>query len=427
MPGSDLADRKWREIFEQQRILQSVADEGRAFVTAESINQTIRASLEQARTLCKIDYRQVLPRVMAENGLAILATTNGTYCIGHFDPFVDIPPSRFGRAVEKALPQGFVTLDAGAITSESRALDAALHSGMLEDVFGEEARLTLRGRTYSTEFALTLGSTRLSIRGVQMEVDGGYEGHEGIHLVEAKMNPLDNVSIRQVLYPMLHWRVVAAASRCHKEIHSYLLVYDSPWFKFTPFVSDGDSLAADAHGQRVFRLHEDRMLDLAAVEASAGPNRTDPIVPFPQANDMDKVLTMLTLIGSSDGSTRWELFIDFGMDIRQIDYYVGVLRWMRLCAKDNSESGNILRLTDEGRRVFSMSRIARLQEMAQIVFTDPIARAALRGTTDIENAALWENNGLMLSASTRHRRAQTIGKWVAYFRAVAGEQRHTTR
>jgi hypothetical protein len=364
---------------------------------------------------------------MAENGLAILATTNGMYCIGHFDPFVDIPPLRFGCAVEKALPQGFVTLDAAAITSESRALDAALHSGMLEDVFGEEARLTVRGRTYSTEFALTLGGTRLSVRGVQMEVDGGYEGHEGIHLVEAKMNPLDNVSIRQVLYPMLHWRVVATASQCHKEIHSYLLVYDSPWFKFTPFVYDGDSLAADAQGQRVFRLHEGRMLDLAAVEASTGPNRTDPIVPFPQANDMDKVLTMLTLIGSSDGCTRWELFTDFGMDIRQIDYYVGVLRWMRLCAKDNSESGNVLRLTDEGRRVFSMSRIARLQEMAQIVFTDPIARAALSGTTDIENAALWENSGLMLSTNTRHRRAQTISKWVAYFRAVENEQRHTTR
>lgn len=426
MPHGDSGNQKWREIFGQRHILETVASDGRAFLTADEINQTIGVSLEQARTLCKIDYRQAVPDIMAEHDMSILATANGKYCIGPFDPFVGVPPIRFGTAIEKTLPAGCDILRGASITSESRALDTALHSGMLHDVFGEDALLTIRGRTYSTGFTLPLemtthGTMMLAVRGVQLEVDGGYESPRGIHLIEAKMNALDNVSIRQVLYPLLHWEAAVADLHLEKRVYSYLLTYDSPWFKFTPFVWDGNRICAEPNGQKVFSLHEDRRLDLAASLQTSPRNLTDPSVPFPQANDLDKVLTMLTLIGSSDSCTPWDLIRDFGIDIRQIYYYVAVLRWMRLCTRDSVVEGSALSLTDEGRRLFSMSRIARLQEMAKIVFSDPIARAGLSNMSALEDAAVWSAHGMALSANTRGRRAQTIRQWIRYFRAVEAE------
>lgn len=46
----------------------------------------------------------------------------------------------------------------------------------------------------------------LNAKGVQTEVDAGYEGKDQIVLVEAKNTKKDNIIIRQLFYPFRHWK-----------------------------------------------------------------------------------------------------------------------------------------------------------------------------------------------------------------------------
>ena len=65
--------------------------------------------------------------------------------------------------------------------------------------------LTIRGRKYTPAFSFKVGSHTVSTKGVQTEIDAGYEGKKQIVLVEAKNSGADNVIIRQLYYPYRQW------------------------------------------------------------------------------------------------------------------------------------------------------------------------------------------------------------------------------
>lgn len=73
----------WGEIFEQLQIVEGVNAAGFHDITAQQIKTISR---REPRLMAKIDFREQLPPVMEEEGLAILAIANGTYRIGRFDP-----------------------------------------------------------------------------------------------------------------------------------------------------------------------------------------------------------------------------------------------------------------------------------------------------------------------------------------------------
>jgi hypothetical protein len=366
---------------------------------------------------------------MVDNRLALLAVGNGRYCIGHFDPFVDIRTVSPVTPVVMPFPEGYVSVDGHEITSESRALDAALYAGMLRDVFNEPVQLTIRGRARRGScFTFELDEMQFDVRGVQIEIDGGYEGQRGIYLVEAKIGSPGNVSIRQVLYPLLSWRTLAAAAAndigasSAKPVRSYVFLYDEPLYRFIPLAYDGHKVAADSDREKAFEFSEKRALELSSIVADPTRRYIDTNVPYPQANDIDGLMDMLTLLGASEARTKWELFSEFGMDIRQIDYYANVLRWMKLCFVDHLGHGTEVKLTAEGNRIRVMSRISRLQEMARIIFSDPIANAVLHGASDMVHSELWDALPRPLNDTTRRRRISGLESWVRYFRQVEAEQ-----
>jgi hypothetical protein len=68
--------------------------------------------------------------------------------------------------------------------------------------------LTIRGRKYTPSFRFYVNKYNLEVKGVQTEVDAGFEGKEKVVLIEAKNRQESNVIIRQLYYPYRQWQQV---------------------------------------------------------------------------------------------------------------------------------------------------------------------------------------------------------------------------
>ena len=68
----------WSNIFEDLRVLDRITTSKYFDISADEIK---RRDDKEARLMTKVDHREHLPKVMAENSLSILAIKNGLYRI----------------------------------------------------------------------------------------------------------------------------------------------------------------------------------------------------------------------------------------------------------------------------------------------------------------------------------------------------------
>ena len=191
---------------------------------------------------CYIDFREHRPISFRDHNLSILATANGIFRLARTDPFVDFSlreNERSHRLPEFKIPNDVTLLSPDNLSSESKALDAALVSGILDEVFEDEVSLVIRGREFSTKFSFSLPVVdsekneliKYEIDRVQIEVDGGYEGSRGLYLVEAKCTSTTEqqtgMNSRQLLYPHLNY-----ASKSGKKTSLNLLDVIRAKYKF---------------------------------------------------------------------------------------------------------------------------------------------------------------------------------------------------
>ena len=396
----------WEKIFRELDIVEQVGRAGYFDITAPQIKAY--GDHKEPRLMTKVDFRQHLPKVMADNGLSILAITNGLYRIGRTDPFIDVLETLPSRVKPVSFRNDLLSLSPNRISSESNALDIAFVSGMLNEVFQEETALTIRGRFRSgLPFDFTLDGVNYPVNGVQIEVDGGYEGQESINLVEAKIGSRDNINVRQLLYPELYWRKRAGS---RKPIRTFIFYYQEPYFRFIPFVAEAGRLRADHTRELAFVFEEKTEgFDLYAVEARERDDLVNLAAPFPQADKFDKVLAMLTAIDDQEPVSKKELNLDFDIVERQIDYYYNTLKFMGLADSDRER----IWLTDRGREIARLPHRRKVQEMARIVFSEPIFNTALKKGVDAVEDGLFGR--WQVSGSTIPRRKKTVRSWVEYF------------
>ena len=399
----------WEKIFRELDILRHIGRAGHFDISAPQIKKL--GDHREPRLMTKVDFREHLPGIMADNGLSILAISNGSYRIARTDPFIDVAETLPSRITTVTFPHDLLTLAPTGISSESNALDIAFVSGILDQVFREKTVLTIRGRFRATiPFDFSLNGVNYPVNGVQIEVDGGYEGAESINLVEAKIGSRNNISVRQLLYPELYWRKRVGAA---KRIRTFIFYYQEPIFRFIPFVVDGDRMFADHSNERAFTFQEqEERFDLYSIEARERDDLVNLDAPFPQADKFDKVLAMLTAIDSQGPVAKKELTLDFDIVDRQIDYYYNTLKFMGL-ADSNREN---IWLSDRGRGIAGLPHRKKLQEMARIVFSEPIFNSALKHDVDAVDTGLFSRWGV--GGSTIPRRKKTVRSWIEYFRGA---------
>jgi len=397
----------WDKIFNELDVLDHIIRVGYFDITASQIKR--HGDHREPLLMAKVDFREHLPRIMADNGLSILAIGNGSYRIAKTNPFIDVSEALPPRITKMRFPHDLLTLTPTSITSESNALDIAFVSGMLDEVFKEKTSLTIRGRfRASTPFDFTLQGVTYPIDGVQIEVDGGYEGKDSINLVEAKIGSRNNINLRQLLYPELYWKKRINRS---KRVRSYIFYYQEPYFRFIPFVADGARMFADHSTELVFAFFEpEKLFDLNSIELRNRDDLVNTKAPFPQADKFDKVLAMLTDIGTQGMVGKKELALNFDIVDRQIDYYFNALNFMGLVDSDREN----IWLSKCGREIAGLPHMKKLWEMAKIIFSEPIFNLALKEGVDAVTNDLFVRWGVR--GSTIHRRKKTVRSWIEYFR-----------
>ncbi len=199
----------WQKIFNDNRILENDFNKQPFYLSAKDIKKSVQnfknTAEKEVRILCKMDTRESVPEIMKENGLILLPVKNGQYVIVKGEGYIDIPDI-------KGAPEIYNTkldfeLDTSKIgNSEMQHLDFAYASSLIR-TFMEDPTLvlTIRGRKYTPEFTYKVGNNIVETKGVQTEVDAGYEGKDKVVLIEAKNSSTKNTIIRQLYYPYRQW------------------------------------------------------------------------------------------------------------------------------------------------------------------------------------------------------------------------------
>lgn len=402
-------DKNWQQLFEKYSIVEQVKQNGYFDITAPQIKE-----FREPRLMCKMDFKQSVAKPFRENGLSILAIKNGIYRIAQTSPFFEIDLEKVQELSVKdfQLPSYIQTLDFENITSESQALDAAAASGMLKSLLSEDSFLTVRGRRYTSEIEIKIkknGSDDLQsypIVSVQIEVDGGYESPSKLALIEAKMGSTDNMNMRQLLYPHVYF-----SNQVSKEVHTYLMFYETgSLFTFIPMNISNDKPVLDYSSAVRYKLINPTKSLHPSIHIKFRLEAPKKDVPFPQADDFEKVLFGYFKVAINEG-TEEEIFSDLAIVPRQYNYYFNALKWLGLTKKDGR--GKPIHLTNLGEQLLNLSELDRLQIILNIMNLNPVVKHIQKTPNAPLPESLKKEYGLE-GKSMYPRRKSTILSWLKF-------------
>lgn len=420
-------DKAWQEILEDNpKIIDSICKEGFCDIPSELIKEHHR----EPRLACKIDFREHIPQPLKKESISVLAIQNGLYRLAKTDTFLDVPTEQIAHSTpEFQLPERIQTISTKELSSESKALDVALLSGMLNELFDDEVSLVLRGRERCSEFNFSLKdlasetSIAYDIKGVQVEVDGGYEGEKGIYLIEAKNKVNANINLRQLLYPHLHYS--RKFEDIDKKVYSYLHFYNPLRNEFhfnKVHINNRDSsldpIETYIDDPKIYSLKESTASSRdywgELHEVPENRDRVDKCRPFPQADNFNRVFAMYLNLFESGQLSRDDLFSHYALDPRQWDYYGNALRWLKIVDWDsNSKEFSINNL---GRSLYSSDLKITLYELAEIALSNDIFNQFLHNGRQIQSiSAISRERNSLITESTFRRRMQTVKSWLAFF------------
>lgn len=318
------------------------------------------------------------------------------------------------------------TLDMSSITSEFQAIDYAHIVSILKTYTNEpDLFLTIRGRLRSGSFSLRLPDqhTTIQIEGVQIEIDSGYEGSNGIYLIEAKMGKRRDFHIRQLYFPWKDW-----SSKTEKPVIPIFFSYSNGLFYLITFRFGDQYGDIEIVDQKCYSVDEDSILTVNYQHLA----NTIPIdvaepysVPFPQANDLDRIIDLV--ISFTDELTTKEAIADyFEFDERQGDYYANAAIYLDFL--DRGDSRGHFKLTPLGQELrHCRTRRCRNALLLSQLFKRPTFRYSielLRNTPwNLDAIAVEDIAGLIQRFDTRYnevtrlRRASTVKSWLKWVSA----------
>jgi hypothetical protein len=412
----------WARLAERYRLPERLANGEPVHLSADEIKAV---GEREPRLMTKFDTRESRPSQLA--GATILPLTNGTYVVlpgdGYHD-LHDLPATRQWRLPKVAADLQTLPWSEGPC-SESQALDMALAAGVLGDFLGEpRVQLTVRGRRRSPKiefgFRCNAHVERIVVEGVQIEVDSGLEG-EGIHLLEGKLGSRDNFHIRQLYYPLRMWKEQLP----EKEVTAVFMTWSNRRFALRRF---GFDPLDDYHAIRLvhavdYVLDEDE--ELPRLPDVLDRTKAEPLpeeVPFPQADDLRRVIDVVDAVGKG-ACSQTDIAKLYDFDKRQADYYGNAARFLGLL--DRSGRG-AFSLSGSG-RVFLTSPLPRRNVfIAERIASLPVFRAALVWTLehqalpDYRAVAEWIAETTNLSGATAQRRSATVLAWTQWLANTFG-------
>jgi hypothetical protein len=413
-------DQAWEALFDAENINLKIQRDGIAFIDANSMKR-----FREPRLMAKIDTIDLLPKVFKKHKVSILPIKNGEYILFR-DPdnhsFITMPDEfdsleivYHEPSVDLSKFDSFENLDN---LNESQALDSAVVASIIKDFTEErEIWMTIRGRQFTGDFNVFLPSIRRSqtVSHVQIEVDAGFESNNAIYLFEAKIGKRQNFNVRQLLYPYMEWNRKSSK----KVVPIFFFFTNGLYYLFQFNLSDALG-STQIIKQACYSLSEKEEFNLTELILSIkSPVDEKPDIPFPQADDLDKVIDTLSLV-SQGYKTKQEISEVLEFDERQGDYYANAARYLELLDRKDNDfiitklGEEFIKIKTRSKRGFFIARQLILKPVFNILFHNLVKANYDINLLSQENIVATIASQKDLSDSTLRRRASTVKKWIEW-------------
>jgi len=424
MPSKN--DSAWNKVFAELNFLERINAEGYVGVSAVTLKEV---GAREPRLMAKQDTLESRPEIFRKNHLSILPTTNGEYVIfkdpqkrSYFSFDSGSSPIPVERHESESSVDSIETLNLGTISSEFQAIDYAHLVSVLKSFTDEtNLRLTIRGKSRSGSFQVTLpdGPT-ITIEGVQIEIDSGYEGSRGIYLIEAKLGKREDFHIRQLFYPWKDW-----SQKTQKPVIPIFFAFSNGLFYLFQFRFGEEYGDMEIIKTKCYSIDEDPILAIHfdALAQSTPVDSAEPdFVPFPQANDLDKIIDLVVSF-NDEVSTKEGVAEYFEFDERQGDYYANAAIYLDFLGREVARGH--FTLTPLGQELQRCrTRRCRNTLLLSQLFKRPIFRYSIEllnnaqfnvDSITIDNISdLIQRFDTRYNVVTRHRRASTLKSWLKW-------------
>lgn len=407
----------WEKLFDNYKIIEKVDKDGSLIITSKQINQ-----IREARLMTKFDHKSQLPKLFQEHNLSILPTSRGGYLIGTFNAYCDFNTDDID--VEKIkFPQFLESLNYREITSETTAINCALVTKILHNFTGEDSLVpTVSGRMGSSSFSYIIntlkGDKEIFVDNSQIEIDAGFEGDKSLILIEGKNFISNDFLIRQLFYPYKLW-----TSKIRKKVKPLFLTYSNGVFhlreyKFTN-INHYNSIELIKH--RKYVVHEGSF-NIESIEQILNKTKIvkEPNVPFPQANNFDRVINLCELLNQRGFIAKDDITANYYFASRQTDYYTNAAIYLGLVRKVRFDNKIGCVLSEEGKRLFSNKVTGRQAHFVSLILSHSVFNKTLRNYLEAgvppsksEIVDIMKIYNLAnMDRETLERRASTIIGWV---------------
>lgn len=402
-------------------IEETIALNGVCEVTADSIKQ-----FREPRLMTKHDSIDGVPKPLAKRGINVLSASRSSYYLGDFNVFERFPNTLDLRPEYCELP-AYETLDIEHISSESNAINALIISGILDRFLGEYDTVeTFNGRMGTGEFDFCINrsngkSSQITVNNAQLEIDGGFENDNSVIIMEAKNVIHEDFNVRQLYYPFRKYRKLVK-----KPIRLVFSQYTNLSYNLFEYEFSNPNDFSSIHllNKAAYTFEEDLITadNLWTVWKRTKIVQEDPDIPFPQADRIDRILSLVEFLsGMPDGATTAEITNFMGTVERQAAYYPAAGRYLGLFDKPKA---GITTLTERARNMLGKkSRSERLLQFAGFILEHAVFHRLYQKTLELGEVP---NKTEIMSVMTKlqvlgdstesmlKRRAGTVSSWLKW-------------
>jgi hypothetical protein len=369
---------------------------------------------EEPRLMAKMDTLENLAPILRMNGLFLLPISRSEYVIVRGIGYHELETLSEKPIIhETRFP--FPSAALGA-ESEGIYLDYAHSSGLLGRTVGlSDLYLAFRGRRATPKFSFNVSNQEITVDRAQIEVDGGYEGQNGIVLVEAKIHIPNSFSIRQLYYPyrtLNERKHVRNLFFCFEPVHRQYYFWE---YQFNPHTSFEAIQLVKAE------KYEVKVANSVTLREYRDVKPAKKMVP-PQADSVDKILEFPFRV-SEGYDTSEKITKAFGFVQRQSSYYRQAAELLGLVQLTNKR----YKLTALGEKYVQLPPQERNHYACRLLLEFPIMNEIFlwlliereKKITKQEIVSVIKKNS-QLTGSTLTRRAQTILSWFKWIRNNIG-------
>ncbi len=247
------------------------------------------------------------------------------------------------------------------------------------------------------------------------EKSAGYEGQK-IYLIEAKMGQIGDFLIRQLYYPYRMWHL----ENISKEVIPIFINYANNTISISQYTFDNFNVYSSISPIKCERFSFDEnplKFDLLQILQSTKKELQEPNIPFPQADDITKVIDTIDLI-SWGYNSKQSIAKFWQIDLRQADYYTNAASYLGFIYKKDNRCWN---LTSKGNEFVNYPTTKRNYLLCSAILSKPVFNEI--GTSYLDKGKIMPDkqsicdvlqNYVQLSDTTPPRRVQTIKSWIDY-------------